>query len=238
MAAPALALLAGTVLTLRLLPLPAARRTAGGPQPGAVGALAGWQLSRRPMRGAGPVLLLVLAVALGMLAVGQAPRGNARRRPGGLPGRHAGARPVQRHRGTGTRRRLRRRPRRPHGLPAFRTSVSLSGGRQATVLALDTEETAGHLLMRPDLADVPRTALSGLAPEGATAGVRIPVHRAARADRVAARPDAAATADVTATVEDAHGTPYLLVLGELPQDGRPHALAVDLVAVAGGPQDR
>ncbi|NED34356.1 hypothetical protein, partial [Streptomyces sp. SID8499] len=34
-------------------------------------ALAGWQLSRRPNRGAGAVLLLVLAVALGMLAIGQ-----------------------------------------------------------------------------------------------------------------------------------------------------------------------
>ncbi len=46
--------------------------------------------------------------------------------------------------------------------------MSLSGGRQATVLALDTEGTAGTLLMRPDLADVPvRTALSGLTPKGA-----------------------------------------------------------------------
>ena len=71
-AAPALALLAGTVLTLRLLPLVARlaeRRAAGGR--GLTAALAGWQLSRRPMRGAGPVLLLVLAVALGMLAIGQ-----------------------------------------------------------------------------------------------------------------------------------------------------------------------
>ncbi|MYS53560.1 hypothetical protein GTW46_26460, partial [Streptomyces sp. SID6013] len=30
-----------------------------------------WELSRRPMRGAGPVLLLVLAVALGTMAIGQ-----------------------------------------------------------------------------------------------------------------------------------------------------------------------
>jgi hypothetical protein len=71
-AAPALALLAGTVLTLRLLP-PVARlaerRAASGR--GLPTALAGWQFSRRPMRGAGPVLLLVLAIALGMLAIGQ-----------------------------------------------------------------------------------------------------------------------------------------------------------------------
>lgn len=71
-AAPALALLAGTVLTLRLLP-PAARlaerRAASGR--GLSAALAGWQFSRRPLRGAGPVLLLVLSVAMGMLAIGQ-----------------------------------------------------------------------------------------------------------------------------------------------------------------------
>lgn len=71
-AAPALLLLAGTVLTLRLLP-PAARlaerRAAGGR--GLSTALAGWQFSRRPLRGAGPVLLLVLAAAMGMLAIGQ-----------------------------------------------------------------------------------------------------------------------------------------------------------------------
>lgn len=70
--APALALLAGTVLTLRLLP-PAAklaeRRAAKGR--GLPAALAGWQFSRRPLRGAGPVLLLVLSVAMGMLAIGQ-----------------------------------------------------------------------------------------------------------------------------------------------------------------------
>ncbi|NEA94689.1 ABC transporter permease, partial [Actinospica acidiphila] len=47
--------------------------------------------------------------------------------------------------------------------------------------------------------------------------------------------DAAATADVTATVEDAHGTPYPLTFGELHPDGRPHDLVADLEAVAGGP---
>lgn len=71
-ATPTLALLAGTVLALRLLPLVARlaeRRAASGR--GLAAALAGWQLSRRPMRGAGPVLLLVLAVALGTVAIGQ-----------------------------------------------------------------------------------------------------------------------------------------------------------------------
>ncbi|MEU2443128.1 ABC transporter permease [Streptomyces althioticus] len=235
-AAPALALLAGTVLTLRLLPLPARlAELRASRSRGLSGALAGWQLARRPMRGAGPVLLLVLAVALGMLAVGQGSswersqddqadfRAGAQLRvlSNGTegPGRGAAHAAVP-----GVR----------SASPASRTTVSLSAGRQATVLALDTEGAAGTLLMRPDLADVPvRTALSGLAPKGATAGVRIPAGTARLALSASLRGTDAAT--VTATVEDAHGTPYSLTFGELLQDGRPHDLVVDLDAVAGGP---
>ncbi|MBP0455885.1 ABC transporter permease, partial [Kitasatospora sp. RG8] len=71
-AAPTLALCAGTLLVLRLLPLAArlgGRLAARGR--GLVPALAGWQLARRPGRASGPVLLLVLAVATGVLALGQ-----------------------------------------------------------------------------------------------------------------------------------------------------------------------
>ena len=70
--APALALLAGTVLTLRLLPPAASSRSGARP--------AGAGCRRRSRAGSsaaarcaapGPVLLLVLAVAMGMLAIGQ-----------------------------------------------------------------------------------------------------------------------------------------------------------------------
>lgn len=73
MAAPALCLLAGTVVALRLLPLAArlGERLAVLAR-GLPTALTGWQLSRRPARGSGPALLLVLAVAMGMFAVGDA----------------------------------------------------------------------------------------------------------------------------------------------------------------------
>ncbi|MFH8463719.1 FtsX-like permease family protein [Streptomyces sp. NPDC017991] len=140
-AAPALALLAGTVLTLRLMP-PVARlaerRAAGGR--GLPTALAGWQFSRRPMRGAGPVLLLVLAVAMGMLAIGQGASWNrsqddqadflagtsVRVLAGGTDGlSRAGLyADLDGVRGAA---------------PAMRTSLPLSGNRTAAVLALDTE---------------------------------------------------------------------------------------------------
>ena len=70
--APALALAAGTVLTLRLLP-PAARAvdrvSAAGR--GLTSALAGWQFSRQPLRQGGAALLLVMAVATGTLALAE-----------------------------------------------------------------------------------------------------------------------------------------------------------------------
>jgi hypothetical protein len=72
-AAPAVLLIAGGLLSLRLVPLAAAtlERLAASAR-GAVGPLALWQLERRPRRYAGCVLLLVLAVAIGVFAVAYA----------------------------------------------------------------------------------------------------------------------------------------------------------------------
>jgi hypothetical protein len=70
--APALALAAGTVLTLRLLP--AAARVVdrvSAASRGLTSALAGWQFSRQPLRQGGAALLLVMAVGTGTLALAQ-----------------------------------------------------------------------------------------------------------------------------------------------------------------------
>jgi len=70
--APALALAAGTMVTLRLLP--AAARTAdrlSARGRGLAGSLAGWQFSRQPLRQGGAALLIVMAVATGTLALAQ-----------------------------------------------------------------------------------------------------------------------------------------------------------------------
>lgn len=70
-AAPALVLLAGSVLAIRLVPLLSgagevvARRSRS-----LVGPVAAWEVSRRPARAAGAVLLLTLAVAVGSFAQG------------------------------------------------------------------------------------------------------------------------------------------------------------------------
>ncbi|WP_395570744.1 FtsX-like permease family protein [Streptomyces sp. BK79] len=179
---PALALLAGTVLALRLLPLVARladRRAASGR--GLTAALAGWQLSRRPMRGAGPVLLLVLAVALGTMAIGQSAswyrsQDDQADFRTGAPVRVLAAGETA----PGRTDRVAAVPGVAEVAPAARTTLSLSGGRTATVLALDTSRAADTVLMRPDLADEPLPELlSGLAPARPSTGVEVPSGTAA-----------------------------------------------------------
>ncbi|MDG9716788.1 FtsX-like permease family protein [Streptomyces sp. DH24] len=237
--APALALLAGTVLTLRLLP-PAARlaerRAARGR--GLPGALAGWQFSRRPARGAGPVLLLVLAVALGMLAIGQGSSWD--RSQDDQADFRAGA-PV-RVMGTGESELGRTQayaavPHVEEVAPAVRTTLPMSAGRTATVLALDTAHAADTLLMRGDLA--PGGAgplLSALRPTGGAAGVRVPAGTERLRLTAALRgAGPGTTAEVRAILRDAYGTPYKPVFGQLTADGRTHALTLELGAAGTDP---
>ncbi|MGV9251248.1 FtsX-like permease family protein [Streptomyces sp. NPDC003697] len=235
--APALALLAGTVLTLRLLP-PVARlaerRAARGR--GLPAALAGWQFGRRPMRGAGPVLLLVLAVALGILAIGQGASWDRSQDDqadfrAGTPVRVLAA-------GEGDLGRTEQYAAVPDVravAPAVRTALQLSGDRTASVLAVDTAHAADAVLMRSDLAPAAARPLGeGLAPKGVTAGAGVP-SGTVRLRLTAAVQGAATgtTADTALTLEDRYGTPYRLPAGRLSADGRAHTLPVPLPPSAG-----
>lgn len=244
--APALALLAGTVLTLRLLP-PAARlaerRAAGGR--GLATALAGWQFSRRPLRGAGPVLLLVLSVAMGMLAIGQSASWDRSQKDqadfrSGAPVRMLGgvnADPAR----SGTYARL---PGVREAAPAFRTTLELSGGRTAEVLALDTAHADERMLMRGDLADGAQGRLfdSLAPPHSARAGLLLPRDSTElRLDlRISSGPTAGTPSRsgmsplVTVLLEDRYGIPYRVVAGSVPVDGKAHPLSLK-VAAAGEP---
>ncbi|MFF4725483.1 FtsX-like permease family protein [Streptomyces mirabilis] len=258
-AAPALALLAGTVLTLRLLPLGARlaeRRAAGGR--GLPAALAGWQFSRRPLRGAGPVLLLVLAVTTGMLAIGQSASWQRSQGDQADFGTGASVRVLDGRPGSpgqtglyaalaGVR----------DAAPAYRATTDLSGGRRATVLALDTAHAGEGMLMRGDLADEPvGRLLRGLAPREKAAGpsvslpdgtrrlaldLRITDETAATGGTTAAGGGATAGRSpsglaplVTVVVEDGYGIAYRLSAGKLPVDGRVHRVTLDLDVSASG----
>ncbi|MEU1405549.1 FtsX-like permease family protein [Streptomyces sp. NPDC005728] len=234
-AAPALALLAGTVLTLRLLP-PVARlaeRWAAAGR-GLPMALAGWQFSRRTARAAGPVLLLVLAVALGMLAIGQASSWD--RSQDDQADFRAGAPVRVLSGGDGALGRTDMYAGLPHvrrAVPAARTEEPLSGDRTATVLAVDTAHATDTVLMRPDLAAVPvKPLLTALTPKDSPAGTRVPAHAARLRLTASLRSSTGSgtTADVTVGLEDPYGVAYQVPLGQLPADGRPHTLDLRLTS--------
>ncbi|MFE0647814.1 FtsX-like permease family protein [Streptomyces sp. NPDC059534] len=238
-AAPALALLAGTVLTLRLLP-PAAklaeRRAAGGR--GLSAALAGWQFSRRPLRGAGPVLLLVLAVAMGMLAIGQS--GSWERSQRDQADFHTGAAVRVLGAGPGEpteTERLAAVPGVTAVAPVYRASMD-AAGKTATVLAVDTRNAAGGMLLRPDLAGATASSLlAPLTPKDLTRpGLALPAGtRTIAVDLRTTAPAGMPEPRVTAVLEDPNGIPFRQILGPLPLDGRTHRLTADLGALTAGP---
>ncbi|MFE3631064.1 FtsX-like permease family protein [Streptomyces goshikiensis] len=154
-AAPTLALCAGTLLVLRLLPFAArlggriaARGRGLGP------ALAGWQLARRPGRSTGPVLLLVLAVSSGVLALGQHTAWSGSQRDqadfataGGLRISESELAPL----GRGGR--YAALPGGERVLPVIRSRQDLPGGKAGQLLALDAAAVAERVPLREDLRD-------------------------------------------------------------------------------------
>ncbi|KOU13501.1 hypothetical protein ADK52_38540 [Streptomyces sp. WM6372] len=154
-AAPALALCAGTLLVLRLLPFAAragGRLAARGRS--LAPALFGWQLARRPGRATGPVLLLVLAVSSGILALGQHTAWSDSQRDqadfataGGL--RISGSSMAA----MGQAGRYGALPGAERLIPVVRRQQQLPGGGVGEILALDAAEAAGRVPLRADLRD-------------------------------------------------------------------------------------
>ncbi|MGW1888556.1 FtsX-like permease family protein [Streptomyces sp. NPDC001970] len=243
--APALALLAGTVLVLRLMP-PAARfverRAAGGRT--LPSALAAWQFSRRPQRGAGPVLLLVLAVSMGMLAIGQSASWDRSQddqadfRVGaslrvldndvvspGDAGQYASQAGVR------------------AAAPAHRTALGLSDNRIATVLALDTARAEQHLMLREDLADAKADRLlAATRSHGADVSPglvlpddtnRITLHLRLQ-DEWRKTAVTGFVSAATVVVEDGYGLVHRLPAGNVAADGGVHVIDLDLDRTGGG----
>ncbi|MGY1495146.1 hypothetical protein ACW4TU_00630 [Streptomyces sp. QTS52] len=116
--------------------------------------------------------------------------------------------------------------------PAVRGTLSLSGSRIATVVALNTAEAAGAVLARRDLSDGP--LLAGLAPRGTPAGIEVPEGPARLTLTAGLRSSTPGPgADVTLTVRDRYGTSDEIPSGRLAADGRPHALTPDLNGAQG-----
>ena len=242
--APALALAGVALIPLRGLPLLARladkatdheRRLAG--------AMVSWQIARRPIRQAGPVLLVVVATATTTLAVsayaswhqsaadqatfavGSDVRVDS---PGPLPMGAAAA--------------ITRAPGVTASTPASLESI----GNGAQLIALDADTAGKTILLRPDLSPLPVSALwqrilpqpSGLALPGQPERLEVRATLGAGPHTSAAQiRRALGSAMVTASIQDATGTTYQIPVdgGSLPFDGRPHSLVFMLSGQASYP---
>lgn len=233
--APALALAGISLIPLRGLPAAARllnRVTAGGRRLDT--ALASWEISRHPVRQAGPVLLAVLAVATGTLALAQ------------YQSWHQSAQ-DQAAFATGSDVRVDTPAPVPLGQVAAITSApgvtaampltSVTPGSGGVLLALDARTAPASVLLRPDLSPVPATELwRQITPPRPKAGVQLP-GRPARLEITASLAPGApgapgspesttglAAASATVSVQDASGAVYLVPAGTLPADGTDHGL--------------
>lgn len=238
--APALALAGGTVITLRLLPAAArAGDRLAGRGRRLTASLAGWQVSRQPLRQGGAALLLVMAVATGTLALAQhaswtrsasdqasfAAGADVRvdlsdQPPLGRTGIIAGAAGVQ------------------DAMAASVTPGATAGTAVGELLAVDASRAAGTVRLRPDQAGTGEKAVFGKITPKTPPGTAIPGRPGAIMFRAAigmagGMNSGTVTAElgpvaVTVTVEDGSGDMYQLSAGALPADGRDHTLTAPL----------
>jgi hypothetical protein len=231
---PALTLLSGGMLGLRLVPRVsrlAERLTSA--RPTLAPALGAWQVSRRPLKYVGPALLLTMAIAIGIVSLAtvatwRASQQDQARYQAGTDLRISGP-PDGPELGTfGRGTAFAELPGITAAAPAFRGEIDVSG-EDAVLLGLDAARLGELFQIRPDLsarpvADLQRALASGRPAAGA---LELPGKPAGLTVR--------ATADTAAllrmTVSDALGVWRELPLGPLKPGA--NRLDVDLRPLAG-----
>jgi hypothetical protein len=225
--APALALAAGTVLTLRLLPAAARavdRVSAAGR--GLTSALAGWQFSRQPLRQGGAALLLVMAVGTGTLALAQHQSWtrSATDQAAYVTGGEAQvnlAVPVPAGATTSIT-----------GAAGVRAAMAVSALQESTpapVLAIDAAQAPKVALLRADQSSLPPAALlRSITPSSPSGGQLISGRP--RSVQFTVTLSLAPLGSLTAqfTISDATGAAFQLSSGLFSADGRPHVLTASL----------
>jgi ABC-type antimicrobial peptide transport system permease subunit len=236
--APALALAGVAIIPLRGLPLLARladkatdreRRLAA--------AMVSWQIARRPIRQAGPALLVVVATATTTLAlagytswrqstwdqasfvVGSDVRVDS---PGGLP--------------LSAEQAITQAP----GVTAATEASVVNIGNGGQLIALGASTASTTILLRPDLSPLPLSTLwqriippaSGLALPGEPDRLEITAALGAGPQTSAAEMRSGlASVTVMAWIEDASGGTYQIpAAGQLPADGQPHSLVFTMSA--------
>jgi len=230
-AAPPAALAGAALIPLRLVPALARgidRLTGRSRRLGA--ALASWEISRRPIRQSGPVLLVVLAVATGTLALAQ--HQSWRQTAQDQAAFTAGAdvrvdmtAPLPLGRGSV----IGHAPRVLDAMPV----TSFDGGTGGEVVALDARRATATVLLRPDLSALPAAALwHRITPRRAAPGLTLP-GRPARLEiivalRVDGGPAVLGPLSGSVSIQDAAGVVYSVPTASLRADGRSHGLVAQL----------
>jgi hypothetical protein len=224
--APALALAAGTVVTLRLLPAAARavdRVSAAGR--GLTPALAGWQFSRQPLRQGGAALLLVMAVGTGTLALAQhqswtRSAADQAAYTAGADAQVNLASPVPAGATTSIARAA--------GVRAA-MAVAYQPATPAPVVAIDAAQAPEVALLRADQSSLPPAALlRSITPSSPSGGLLI--RGRPRSVQFTVTLSRAPLDSVRAqfTVTDATGAAFQLSSGLFSADGRPHVLTASL----------
>lgn len=227
--APTLALAGVTLIPLRLLPALAKAIDGLIAKTKRLGAaLASWEISRRPIRQSGPVLLVILAVGTGTLALSQYQswRQSAQDQAAFAVGsdfRIDSLVPLP----LATSGRIARTPGVTEAMPVESTTNGSSA-----VMALNSRQAPTTVLLRQDLAQQPLADLwHSITPRGPAPGVPLP-GRPARLRLAASLASGGAgplgPASATVTIQDAGGLVYTVPAGELPADGRSHPLTAVL----------
>ena len=234
--APALALAGIALLPLRALPALARvadRLSARGRR--LTAALTSWQVSRRPVRAGSPVLVVILAVAIGTLVLAehqswrQSQLDQAAFTTGAdvrvdlaapLPLGQAG---------------------RPTAAPGVRSAMPVATFNSGfPVFALNAREAASTVLLRPDLSALPAAALwQRITPPHRGPGLTLPGRPRQLAVTAMLRPPPGGhlgALSASLSVQDGWGIVYSVPAGTLPADGRDHQLTASLAATHGQPR--
>lgn len=228
--APAIALAAGTVLPLRALPLLARagdRLAARTRRLG--GALTSWELARRATRQSAPMLLVVLAVGTSTLALAQHDswRQSALNQAAFLAGADVRASTLQ----PVTPRIAGQIAHAPGVTAAMALTTALNPPGGGEVLAVDAREGPGAVL--PNAGGVSPALWHQIAPPSPRQLITLaghPVRIQLTASLAEGKGPAIGPVPVVLTVQDAAGVTYAIAAGDLPADGRPHALVATLTS--------
>jgi ABC-type antimicrobial peptide transport system permease subunit len=234
--APALAVAGVALIPLRGLPLLARLADMATDHERRLAApMVSWQIARRSIRQAGPVLLVVLATATTTLAL--AGYASWRQSTADQAAFAVGS-DVQVNAATalslGETASIARAPDVNAATPASLIGI----GNGAQLIALDASTAAKTILLRPDLSPLPLSelwqritpqSLRGLVLPGQPERLELVATLGAAPDNSAAQVRSAlGAASVIAWIEDADGAVYQILGGTLPFDGRPHPLVFAL----------